>query len=554
MKKLLFCCTAFLSLWIQPFFAQKAVVEKIIEIGHQDNQATHQLDILTNRFGGRPIGSDAYENAAEWMVHEYKKWGLDAQLEEAGELSVGFNRGPWFGKLLSHDHGMTLHFATPSYTSGTKGVQRGHVLMEPRTDQEFERIKLKLKGAWVLISGTNNGWPIDRTAQADSIRQAIKQENKEIDQKNAELRKRNWEKGENNKMIPYKEFPALYYHEMVEAGALGFIQSSEVPIRALYDRKMIDSMTFDNLPEVPDIKLDRHQFDIIAQMVKERREDFLLEFDIRNHFKLGPIKYHNVVASIRGSKYPDEQVIVCGHLDAFDTGTGGIDCGTGIAQAMDGQPLVHPTQGGNLFQEFVHLLIRRNRKTGSFRILRIPVLVFLQNDERRFQKRYIAGTAFLMGRYLHTGLVYPQFPLIVLVKMCRAQGLHINVRQAGQTAEQEKILHGVQTCRGKVLLHNPFQFFQGQERRARLFLPEQMLAFSGQRVQFQPSVFPGQSEKFAETAHILGQGILGKFAYRPQMHLKPVDELPIQFMECNVLFPVEILDDRLQRFITVVIT
>lgn len=164
MKKLLFCCTAFLSLWIQPFFAQKAVVEKIIEIGHQDNQATHQLDILTNRFGGRPIGSDAYENAAEWMVHEYKKWGLDAQLEEAGELSVGFNRGPWFGKLLSHDHGMTLHFATPSYTSGTKGVQRGHVLMEPRTDQEFERIKLKLKGAWVLISGTNNGWPIDRTA------------------------------------------------------------------------------------------------------------------------------------------------------------------------------------------------------------------------------------------------------------------------------------------------------------------------------------------------------------------------------------------------------
>ena len=273
MKKLFLCCTAFLSLWVQPFLAQKAVVDKIIEIGHQDNQAAHQLDILTNRFGGRPIGSDAYENAAEWMVREYKKWGLDVRLEEAGELPVGFNRGPWFGKLLSHDHGMTLHFATPSYTSGTKGVQRGHVLMEPRTDQEFERIKLKLKGAWVLISGTNNGWPIDRTAQGDSIRNAIKLENKDIDQKNAELRKRNWEKGENNEMLPYKEFPALYYHEMIEAGVLGFIQSSEVPIRALYDRKMIDSMTFDNLPEVPDIKLDRHQFNIIAQMVKERRTD-----------------------------------------------------------------------------------------------------------------------------------------------------------------------------------------------------------------------------------------------------------------------------------------
>ena len=83
MKKLFLCCTAFLSLWVQPFFAQKAVVDKIIEIGHQDNQAAHQLDILTNRFGGRLIRSDAYENAAEWMVREYKKWGLDVHLEEA---------------------------------------------------------------------------------------------------------------------------------------------------------------------------------------------------------------------------------------------------------------------------------------------------------------------------------------------------------------------------------------------------------------------------------------------------------------------------------------
>ena len=42
-----------------------------------------------------------------------------------------------------------------------------------------------------------------------------------------------------------------------------------------------------------------------------------MEFDIRNHFKLGPVKYHNVVASIKGTKYPDEYVIISGHLDAL---------------------------------------------------------------------------------------------------------------------------------------------------------------------------------------------------------------------------------------------
>ena len=180
---LLVCCAALTSMSLTPVVAQDAAVKKIIEMGKTDNQVMHQLDILTNRFGGRPIGSDAYDNAAEWMLREFKSWGIEAHLEEAGELPVGFNRGPWFGRMLS-DNGMVLHFATPSYTSGTKGVQKGHVLIEPRTDEEFNRIKTALKGAWVLISGTNAGWPIDRSAAGDSIRREIKKENAEITKKN----------------------------------------------------------------------------------------------------------------------------------------------------------------------------------------------------------------------------------------------------------------------------------------------------------------------------------------------------------------------------------
>ena len=340
MKKLVLTCAALACMAVAPIVAQDAAVKKIIEMGQTDNQVMHQLDILTNRFGGRLIGSDAYENAAEWMLREFKSWGIEAHLEEAGELPVGFNRGPWFGRMLS-DNGMTLHFVTPSYTSGTKGVQKGHVVKEHRTEDELKRIKTTLKGAWVLLSGTSTGWPIDRSAEGDSIREVIKKENAEILKKNQELRRRNYENGEKNEMTPLKEFPGLYYKEMVEAGALGFIQSAPVPLRALYDRKMLNDpkTNFDNLPELPDIKLDEHQFAIIKQMVEERRT-FELEFDIRNHFKLGPVKYHNVVATIKGSKYPDEYVIVSGHLDAYDVATGGIDCGTGIGPMMEAARMI----------------------------------------------------------------------------------------------------------------------------------------------------------------------------------------------------------------------
>jgi len=53
-------------------FAQHDVVKKIIEIGKTDNQTMKHLDVLCNRFGGRPIGSDAYENAAEWAASKFK--------------------------------------------------------------------------------------------------------------------------------------------------------------------------------------------------------------------------------------------------------------------------------------------------------------------------------------------------------------------------------------------------------------------------------------------------------------------------------------------------
>ncbi|MBE0648003.1 MAG: M28 family peptidase [Bacteroidales bacterium] len=328
-------------------FAQnEKVVKKIIEIGKTDNQTMEHLDILCNRFGGRPIGSDAYENAAEWAAYKFREWGMEVIMDEAGELPVGFNRGPWFGRMLAVD-GMNLHFATPSYTAGTKGVQTGHVLLEPKTQDQFDRMKGKLKGAWVLITGENNGLPIDYSKHGDHLRDSIIALNEEIAKENSGIRRYNREKADSlpeKKALSYVEEPALFYRQMREAGILGIIQSAPVPIRVMYDRKNIDSMTFETLPAVPDIKLDEHQFAIIEQMAKER-QNFFLEFDIRNHFKMGPIKYYNVIGVIPGTKFPDEYVIMGGHLDSYDVATGGVDDGSGATPAMEAARLIMKAGG-----------------------------------------------------------------------------------------------------------------------------------------------------------------------------------------------------------------
>ena len=336
---LLFATMACMTITSLP--AQEAAVNKIIETGRSDNQVMNHLDILTNRFGGRPIGSDAYDNATEWVASKFKEWGLEVELQEAGTLPVGFNRGPWFGKLLG-ENGMELHFVTPSYTSGTKGLQRGHVLLEPLTQDEFDRIKGQLKGAWVLVNGKNTGWPINWSAIADYDRAGVIAENNTIAQKNREIMRDNWVNKKNTPLLPLNdEKPALFYKEMCEAGVLGFIQSASVPLRALYDKNVVfdKDMTIEKLPTVPHIKLDEHQYAIIKQMVKERRS-FMLEFDIRNHFRLGPVKYYNVIGSIKGSKHPGEYVMLSGHLDSFDVGTGGVDDGSGVTPVMEAARLI----------------------------------------------------------------------------------------------------------------------------------------------------------------------------------------------------------------------
>ena len=337
MKRTLSAAIAVLMIALSPVVQaqEKKVIDEIIRIGQTDNQSMRHLDFLSNRFGGRILGSNAYENSAEWIASEFRKWGMEVEMDYAGTLPIGFNRGPWFGRLLS-ENGMVLHFATPSYTAGTKGVQRGHVVLEPKSKRQLESMKGKLKGAWVLISGQNSGWPIDYSARADERRAQIIAKNDSIDQINMQIMRENRSKpaAEQKPLIELKDEPALFYKEMREAGILGIIQSAKVPIQALYDRANIESMNFDNLPTVPDIKLDEHQYKIIEQMAKERRY-FQLEFDIRNWFRMGPVKYYNVIGIIKGTKYPDEYVMMGGHLDCFDVATGGVDDGSGFTPAME---------------------------------------------------------------------------------------------------------------------------------------------------------------------------------------------------------------------------
>jgi cyclophilin family peptidyl-prolyl cis-trans isomerase len=283
------------------------VIDKIIDLGKTDNKVMEHIDILTNRIGDRLVGSDGYSSACIWAVKTMKSWGMMAEMQEAGEMPVGFNRGAWFGKMISPKEN-NLDFGTPSYTAGTKGKQKGRAVIAPKTVEEFWAARDSIKGAWVLIEGTNTGWPRDRAGESELTKL------------------------------------------MREAGALGTIQLSTFPIRLLFQK--VES--WETLPTLPDIKLLDKQYNEIKDLLtKGKRVE--LEFDIRNYFRPGPIKYYNVIGWIPGTQYPDEYVILGGHLDGFDGGSGAIDNASGSTVALESARLIMAAGGKPKRTVMVHL-------------------------------------------------------------------------------------------------------------------------------------------------------------------------------------------------------
>jgi Zn-dependent M28 family amino/carboxypeptidase len=55
---------------------------------------------------------------------------------------------------------------------------------------------------------------------------------------------------------------------------------------------------------------------------------------------LPDVESANVVAEIRGSEKPDEIIVIGGHLDSWDLGTGAIDNGSGVAMTMETMRLI----------------------------------------------------------------------------------------------------------------------------------------------------------------------------------------------------------------------
>jgi len=280
----------------------EAVWNRIVDEGKHKSRAMAHLDYLVNCIGPRLTGSDALTTACEWARDYLKQMGYDnARLEQWGTFPVGFNRGPWFGEITKPaELKGSLEFNTSAWSAGTKGRQTGPAILAPRRLEGLEGLEKlgdEIAGKWLVISRQTSLF--GRTIPNPRVTEFCR-----------------------------------------ERGALGIVSPSASDLLKTGGNFRI---SWNHLPQLPQITLTRAEYRKIYKALKKGTE-VELSFDIRNHFKKGPIKLYNVIADLVG-EIEDEYVIVGGHIDSWDGATGATDNGTGTATTLEAARLLKAAGG-----------------------------------------------------------------------------------------------------------------------------------------------------------------------------------------------------------------
>ena len=85
-------------------------------------------------------------------------------------------------------------------------------------------------------------------------------------------------------------------------------------------------------PKIPAGAVTAEDADLVADLARQGPVKMKL---ILTPQQLPDAESYNVIADIKGSEYPEQVIIVSGHLDSWDLGTGAIDDGAGVAVSME---------------------------------------------------------------------------------------------------------------------------------------------------------------------------------------------------------------------------
>ena len=265
-----------------------------------DDYAYRQLAHLTENIGPRPSGSPQASAAVEYVAAELRKLGLDVHLEEA--KVPHWVRGAETAELVEYagqapgtKEKIVLTALGGSVATPAEGIT-GDVVVVNTFDELKALGREKVAGKIVFFNEI-----FDKQKAAGGL-------------------------------------AFLAYGEAVRYRGAGPKAAADLGALAALVRSVGDAdyrlpHTGFSFPSgIPCAAVTAEDAALMADLAAQGK--------VRIHLTLTPQKFpdetsYNVIADLKGSEHPEEMVVVSGHLDSWDLGTGAIDDGAGVVIAME---------------------------------------------------------------------------------------------------------------------------------------------------------------------------------------------------------------------------
>jgi len=266
----------------------------------RDDYAYQQVAHLTENIGARPAGSAQAQAAVDYVAGEMRKLGLDIHLEDV--MVRRWERGAetaelvqWPGQAAGTTQKIVVTALGGNAPTSIQGIT-GEVVVVENFAQLQALGRDKVAGKIVFFN-----------FRFDKLKAA------------------NGQAGE-----AYSEGVAYRGGGATAAAAFGAMASLVRSVGGADYR--LPHTGWSQMAGIPAGAVTSEDADLISHLAAQGK--------VRLHLVLtsqtGPeVKSYNVIADLKGSEHPEQIVVVSGHLDSWDLGTGAIDDASGVAVAME---------------------------------------------------------------------------------------------------------------------------------------------------------------------------------------------------------------------------
>ena len=323
-----------------------AALNAIKNQAFQHSQVMENLYYLSEVYGPRVNNSRNHRAAADWAMKQMKAWGLqNVHLEAWGPFGYGWQIKKYYGALENPAYAALIGFPL-AWTPGTNGPVTAEAAFAPlHTEADFAKYKGKLKGKVVLFFDP-------RTLSMHTEAEAHRLTDAEIDARAqtqdpsrsgfgggapgaaaprpGDITPSTFSTAAGSGMVLRNKINAFFKEEGVLVAVTPGYSGDGGTVFGSYGGSQNPS----DPVGPPMVAITPEQYNRVVRLL-DHGEKPKLTFDIQVEYQKDDLNGFNVIGEIPGSTKPEEVVMLGGHFDSWQGGTGATDNGTGSAVAME---------------------------------------------------------------------------------------------------------------------------------------------------------------------------------------------------------------------------